>query len=73
LEADQVLGEQVFARSVRKIIVDATANVATPEDLIVLKTLADRPIDRRDIAELREIFGDALDDKYIDGMLSRFQ
>lgn len=39
--------------------------VATPEDVIVMNTVADRPVDRRDVTELRELFGDKLDEKYI--------
>ena len=30
-----------------------------------MKTIADRPIDRRDIEELREIFSGKLDEAYI--------
>ncbi len=73
LEADAVLGANIFARSVRRKIVTAECNVATPEDIIILKTLADRPIDRRDVAELREIFAGALDETYISTTLNKFK
>ncbi len=73
LEADPVLETTIFKRSVRHRIVNAECNVATPEDLIILKTLADRPIDRRDVAELREIFANKLDEEYVTGTLKRFQ
>lgn len=39
--------------------------IASPEDIIVLKSLADRSIDKRDIQELREILGKKLDETYI--------
>ena len=47
--------------------------VATPEDLIVLKTLPDRSIDRRDIEELRELFDKKLDEKYIKQKLKKLK
>jgi hypothetical protein len=43
---------------------------ATAEDLIVLKTLADRSIDRRDIEELIELYGSELDFEYINKTLA---
>jgi len=73
LEADPVLSETIFTRSVRCNIVTASCHVATPEDLIILKTLADRPIDRRDVAELRELFSGKIDENYISLTLGRFQ
>lgn len=73
LEADAVLGATIFGRSVRRKIVNAECNVATPEDIIILKTLAARPIDRRDVAELREIFAGALNETYISSTLKQFQ
>lgn len=73
LEADPILGARIFKRTVRRRIVSTECNVATPEDIIVLKTLADRPIDRRDIVELREIFADTLDESYIAKMLNQIE
>ena len=73
LEADSVLAATIFTRSTRHKIVHSECNVATPEDLIILKTLADRPIDRRDVAELREIFADKLDESYVAATLKKFQ
>ena len=73
LEADAVLGATIFGRSVRRKIVNAECHVATPEDIIILKTLADRPIDRRDVAELREIFAGALNETYISSTLKQVQ
>ena len=72
LEADPVLGKTIFKRSIRRKIVNSSCNVATHEDLIILKTLADRPIDRRDVAELREIFEGNIDEAYVSQMLSQF-
>ena len=72
LEADAVLASTIFARSTRHKIVRSECSVATPEDLIILKTLADRPIDRRDVAELREIFAEKLDETYIATTLKKF-
>ena len=45
--------------------------VATPEDLVVMKTLSDRPIDRRDVSELREIFEGKLNEAYIKKTLKK--
>lgn len=73
LRADPWLGEKVIQRSRRKKFLGKTVKIATPEDLIVMKTLADRPIDRRDIAELREIFGKKLDQSYIGATLRRLR
>ena len=72
LEADSVLSKTIFARAMRMKIVNTACNVATPEDLIILKTLADRPIDRRDVAELREIFAESLDEVYIVETLKKY-
>ena len=73
LEADIVLAASIFDRSMRHKIVSVECHVATPEDIIILKTLADRPIDRRDIAELRELFAGALDEQYIAKVLQHYQ
>jgi hypothetical protein len=73
LEADEILAPDIFRRSVRKKILTSIANVASVEDLIVLKTLADRPVDRRDVEELREIFGTEIDSIYIESKLRAFQ
>jgi len=72
LEADAILAKTIFKRSMRRKIVTAECNIATPEDLIILKTLADRSIDRRDIEELREIFSNSLDETYITATLNKF-
>jgi hypothetical protein len=72
-EADSVLAETIFSRATRQRIVNAECNVATPEDLTILKTLADRPIDRRDVAELRKIFVGQLDESYIVTTLKKYQ
>ena len=73
LEADSVMTETIFSRSVRKKINIATANVASPEDLIILKTIADRPIDRRDVLELREIFSGELNEVYIESTMNKLK
>lgn len=65
LLADHYLGADVVHRAIDKKLGDRFVRIATPEDLIVLKTLADRAIDRRDIEELREIYGATLDENYI--------
>ncbi|MCE9625601.1 MAG: nucleotidyltransferase [Deltaproteobacteria bacterium] len=65
LLADHYLGQDVVQRAKKKKLGDKIVKVATPEDLIILKTLADRSIDHRDIEELKEIFGKTLDQKYI--------
>lgn len=65
LFADPYVGEDVVQRAVEKKLGENFVRVATPEDLIVLKTIADRSVDRRDIEELRELFGNLLDEDYI--------
>lgn len=73
LLADPILGEQVIKRSKMKKIGEQSIKVATPEDLILLKSIADRPIDRRDIEELKEIFKEKLDQRYINKELNRLK
>lgn len=69
LFADHYIGADVVHRAVEKKLGDHWVRIATPEDIIVLKTLADRSVDRRDIQELRELFGKKLDEKYIHSKL----
>lgn len=71
LLADAYVGADVVKRSVPKKLGKYIVQIATPEDLIVLKTLADRSIDQRDIEELRELFGKSLDEKYIEKKLRK--
>ena len=71
LLADAYVGVTVVKRSAPKKLGKNTVQVATPEDLIILKTLADRSIDRRDVEELRELFGESLDEKYIEKTLKK--
>lgn len=73
LIADEFLGEQVIRRAKKKTFVGVKVKVATPEDLILLKKVADRSIDQRDISELEEIFSDTLDRKYIQKEWKRIQ
>lgn len=73
LYADHYIGTDVVKRAVEKKLGNHFVRVATPEDLIILKTLADRSIDRRDIEELRELFGKLLDEKYIQKKLKRLK
>ena len=73
LYADHYVGKEVLTRAVEKKLGSQFIRVATPEDLIVLKTLADRSIDRRDIEELRELFGKKLDEKYIEKKLRQLK
>lgn len=65
LYADHYMGAGVVKRAVPKRLGRHIVQVATPEDLIILKTVADRSIDRRDVAELRELFHGKLDERYI--------
>ncbi len=71
LLADHYVGADVVMRAVEKPLGEDFVRIATPEDIIVLKTLANRSIDRRDIEELRELFGDLLDEKYITRQLKK--
>lgn len=73
LIADSLLGTTVYKRSLVKQLGDVQINVASPEDIIVMKTIADRPIDRRDIEELNEIFSASLDRKYIGRQIKRLK
>ncbi len=71
LLADHYVGADVVTRAVEKPLGEKFVRVATPEDLIILKTLADRSIDHRDIAELRELYGEQLDEIYIQRKLKK--
>ena len=73
LLADHYIGHDVVYRAVEKKLGDEFVRVATPEDLIITKSLADRSIDRRDIEELRELFADTLDEAYIERQLKRLK
>ena len=73
LRADPWLGAEVVRRARRRRFLGKTAKIATPEDLIVTKTLADRPVDRRDIEELRELFQGKLDEVYVKRTLRRIR
>lgn len=65
LFADHYIGADVVQRAIEKSLGGRFVRIATPEDLIILKSLADRTVDRRDIEELRELFGKTLDEDYI--------
>ncbi|OGQ06819.1 MAG: hypothetical protein A3G32_00415 [Deltaproteobacteria bacterium RIFCSPLOWO2_12_FULL_40_28] len=69
LYADHYVGADVVHRAVEKKLGNIFIRIATPEDLIVLKSIADRSIDKRDIEELRELFGKKLDEDYIEKKL----
>ncbi len=73
LFADHYVGMDVVERAIEKKLGDIFIRVATPEDLIVLKSLADRSIDRRDIEELRELFKGKLDETYIEKKLHKIK
>lgn len=72
LIADPLLGATVIKRANKVILGKTKVSIATPEDLVVMKTLSDRPIDRRDIEEIKEIFGKKLNKNYIKKQLTRF-
>jgi len=73
LFADSYIGADVVHRAVEKKLGEHFVRVATPEDLIILKTMANRSVDRRDIEELRELFGKSLDENYIKKKLSHLK
>lgn len=73
LWADHYLGVEVVYRSVEKKLGDLFVRVATPEDLILLKMIANRSIDRRDVEELRELFKGKLDEKYISRKIKKLK
>jgi hypothetical protein len=59
------VGIQAIRRARKRKFLGRPTRIARPEDIIIMKTVADRPIDRRDVAELEEIFGSRLDRGYI--------
>ncbi len=71
LFADQYVGEDVVHRAVERKLGDTFVRIATPEDIIVLKEIAGRSVDKRDIEELRELYKQQLDEKYISQKLTR--
>lgn len=73
LFADEFVGADVVTRAVPMILKDHVVKVATPEDLIILKTIANRSIDKRDIEELREIYGKKLDEDYVSKKLKEIE
>ncbi len=73
LYADQYVGSDVVKRAVDKALGNHIVRVATPEDIIILKSIADRTVDRRDIEELRELFKGKLDENYIQKTLLKIR
>jgi len=73
LIADEWVGIPALKRAKILKLSQSRVKVASPEDLIIMKTLADRPIDRRDIEELKELFGRKLDSRYIQRRLKLIQ
>ncbi len=71
LYADHYVGIDVVKRAIEMKLGDRFVKVATPEDLIVLKTMANRSVDLRDIEELREIYKGKLDEVYIQKKLDQ--
>lgn len=64
LVADRWVGLPALRRAKKIVFGKTSLKIATPEDIIIMKTLADRPIDRRDVQELREILK-SIDERYI--------
>lgn len=69
IDADIFLAEtrfqrEMMRRAIRDEIWGIPVSVATPEDLVLLKLLANRPRDLGDIADLRLVQGD-LDEKHM--------
>lgn len=69
LVADRWVGLPALKRAKKVNFGNIFVQVATPEDLIIMKTLADRPMDRRDVQELRELFK-SIDESYIESKLN---
>jgi predicted nucleotidyltransferase len=68
---DFILGETRFHQEAlsRKKTIDLegiSLPILTPEDLLLLKALANRPQDRVDISNIVEFFGDKLDQAYLE-------
>ncbi len=73
LLADAYIGHEVIQRALSKSLEGHSIRIATPEDIIILKSLANRSVDRRDIEELRELFGKKLDEAYIERKLKKLK
>jgi len=65
LFADNEFARQALQRKERVSLADAAVNIATPEDLILLKLLSGREQDRLDAAKVLEIQAVRLDKKYL--------
>lgn len=61
IKVDLALGaipfeEEVIDRSVRKSALSVTVNLPSPEDLFIMKVLANRPKDTQDLVSLAELY-----------------
>ena len=75
---DFILGETRFHQEAlsRKKRIDMegiSLPILTPEDLLLLKALANRPQDRVDISNIVDFFGDKLDRAYIENWKKEIQ
>lgn len=61
IHADHPFYQRVIARSRRAEIFGLEVRVAAPEDVVLLKLLADRPQDRADVTAILSAQGEALD------------
>lgn len=73
LKADPWVGAPAIRRARKRKFLGSPTRIARPEDIIIMKSIADRPVDRRDIAELEEIFGSKLDRSYIRSRLAKIR
>lgn len=71
LFADEYVGSDVVIRSIPKKLGNHIVQVATVEDIIVLKTIANRSVDKRDIEELRELYKKSIDEDYVTNKLKK--
>lgn len=65
--------QQIVSRSESLPIAGITINVATAEDLILMKLLAGRPQDEQDIAGIIATRGDTIDWDYCEAIASQLQ
>ncbi len=65
LFADDEFKKTMLGRSSSVSIAGSSVRIPTPEDLIILKLLSDRPQDRIDVEHIRETQKRDLDEAYI--------
>lgn len=71
LLTDSPFNEQVVARATSVEVLGTRVAVATPEDLLLMKLDANRPIDLDDAIAIKDAFADGLDQGYLRAQADR--